>query len=163
MRILAFDQASVCTGWALFEDWELVESGEINLKKIKDVEDRHQNMDCSIVSLMEHTHPDLVVIEDIYLSGRVANVATVTRIAFSRGLIVGWCHVHNIKIERMLPSAWRRVLGFKQGKTGCKELKQQAFDYVKKHFNLEITHDDEAEAICIGYAAVLKYERSLSE
>lgn len=162
MRILAFDQASVITGWALFEDGELAESGEFNLKKVKDIEERHRQMDLCLVSLMESKQPDLVVIEDIFLSGRVMNVQTVMRIAFSRGLIVGWCHVHNIAIERSLPTAWRRILNFRQGKNvGRKELKQQALDYLKEHFNMETTHEDQADAICIGHATVLKYERSL--
>lgn len=164
MRILAFDQASVITGWALFVDGCLVDSGEINLKKIKDTDERHRQMDISLANLMESKQPDLVAIEDIYLSGRIANMQTVMRISFSRGLIVGWCHIHNIPVERSLPTTWRKVLGFAQGKNvGRKEIKQQALDYVKKNFDMEITHDDQADAICIGHAAVLKYERSLSE
>lgn len=159
MRILAFDQASAVTGWALFVDGKLEQSGKIRVTSIKDARERHKQMDIRTVDLLKTHNPDFVVIEDMYLGKSVSALKTVSQ---SRGLIMGYCHYHGIEIELMMPSAWRRLLKFVQGKeTTRAQLKKQAQEYVQKHFDLKATQD-EADAICIGYAAVCRYERSFS-
>ena len=61
----------------------------------------------------------------------------------------------DIDIQIIVPSRWRKLLGFKQG-AGIKrqDLKRQCFEWVKKNLGLEKS-EDEVEAIGIG-AAVLK-------
>lgn len=156
MRILAFDQASAITGWALFIDGRLDRHGKIRVTSIKDASERHKQMDIRTVDLLKEVQPDFVVIEDMYLGKNVASLKTVSQ---SRGLIMGYCHYHNIGIELMMPTAWRKLLKMVQGKdTKRADLKKQAQAYVQDHFDLKATQD-EADAICIGCAAVRKYER----
>ena len=58
-----------------------------------------------------------------------------------------------------MPTAWRRQLKFQQGPDVVRsELKKQAQKYALDNFELKVTQD-EADAICIGLAAVRKYER----
>lgn len=160
MKILAFDQASAVTGWALFVDGKLERSGKIRVTAIKDVRERHKQMDIRTVNLLKEHAPDFVVIEDMYLGKNVASLKTVSQ---SRGLIMGYCHYHDIDIDLMMPTMWRKLLKFTQGKDMTRAaLKKQAQDYVQQHFDLKATQD-EADAICIGYAAVCKYERSFSQ
>ena len=159
MKILAFDQASAVTGWALFVDGKLEQSGKIRVTAIKDAQERHKQMDIRTVDLLKAHSPDFVVIEDMYLGKSVSALKTVSQF---RGLIIGYCHYHGIEIELMMPSSWRRLSRFVQGKeTTRAQLKKQAQEYVQEHFDLKATQD-EADAICIGYAAVCKYERGLS-
>lgn len=156
MRILAFDQASAVTGWALFVDGKLEQWGHIRVTAIKDANERHKQMDIRTVELLKDARPDFVVIEDMFLGKNVASLKIVSQ---SRGLIMGFCHCHDIEIALLMPTAWRRILNFVQGKdTTRSQLKKQAQTYVQDHFNLKATQD-EADAICIGYAAVRKYER----
>lgn len=61
----------------------------------------------------------------------------------------------------MMPSAWRKLLGFVQGKdTTRSQLKKRAQEFVLQHYDVKATQDA-ADAICIGCAAVRKYERGL--
>lgn len=156
MRILAFDQASAITGWALFVDGELEQYGKIKVTSIRDVVERHKQMDIQTVDLLKAMKPDFVMIEDMYLGKNVASLKTVSQ---SRGLIMGYCHYYDIDIELLMPSAWRRALSLTQGKDVKRaELKKQAQAYVQNRFGIKATQD-EADAICIGCAAVLKHER----
>lgn len=158
MKILAFDQASAITGWALFVDGKLECSGKINLQKVKDKTERHKQMNIATIGLLEAMKPDYVMIEDVYVGVNAQSIITITRY---QGLIMGFCNCHNIPSELILPTTWRKILGFTQGRnTGRAQLKKQAQEYVQRHFDLNVTQD-EADAICIGYAAVCKYERSL--
>lgn len=159
MRILAFDQASAVTGWALFVDGALTRYGKIDLRKVKDKTERHKQMNIATIDLLTEVQPDYVVIEDVYVGVNAQSIITITRY---QGLIMGHCNCNDIPVELMLPTSWRKLLRFTQGgKTVRSDLKKQAQDYVQQHFDLKATQD-EADAICIGYAAVCKYERGLS-
>lgn len=159
MKILAFDQASAVTGWALFIDGVLMRYGKIDLKKVKDKTERHKQMNIATIDLLKEVQPDYVVIEDVYMGVNAQSIITITRY---QGLIMGHCNCNGIPVELVLPTSWRKTLHFAQGKNvGRAELKKQAQEYVQKNFDLKATQD-EADAICIGYATVCKYERGLS-
>ncbi|MGE9950112.1 hypothetical protein [Coprococcus catus] len=52
------------------------------------------------------------------------------------------------------PSSWRKAINLKQNKNIKREqLKQEAIDYVKEKYNIEV-NDDIADAICIGDAVL---------
>ena len=60
---------------------------------------------------------------------------------------------HEIGCVILKPTEWRKACGFKQGRVKREQLKQQAIDFVKDVYHLQVT-DDEADAICIGSAYV---------
>lgn len=96
------------------------------------------------------------MIEDVYAGKNMASLKVVAR---TQGLIMGYCHCNNIRCELIMPTAWRRQLKFQQGPDVVRsELKKQAQKYALDNFELKVTQD-EADAICIGLAAVRKYER----
>jgi hypothetical protein len=70
----------------------------------------------------------------------------------------------NIPILELSPSHWRSVIkdkhGIKFGRTRV-EQKKKAQEFVKDYFNKEVT-EDEADAICLGYAGVLEDEKKKS-
>ena len=57
-----------------------------------------------------------------------------------------------VEIEYIFPSSWRAKCGIKNGR-GIKRtsLKEADIAFVKENFNLDV-NDDEADAICIGFA-----------
>jgi Holliday junction resolvasome RuvABC endonuclease subunit len=150
MKILSFDQASVITGWALFDDSRYIDSGVIKKSKDVPIADRVPSMALAICKKIKDVQPDVVIIEDIQ---NQSSVKTVIDLARLQGGIIMYCANKSIPIKIYHPSTWRRELGFIQGtKTKRDALKEQATEYVKElGFNIE--SEDESEAVCINLAA----------
>ena len=81
------------------------------------------------------------------------NVKTVITLARLQGMIIGYAEAHGVKTHILLPSQWRKVLGYSQGpKVKRAELKQQSADYVKNKYGF-VKSEDENEAIALNDAA----------
>lgn len=67
-----------------------------------------------------------------------------------------------IDIEYIYPSSWRASIGIKTGR-GIKRttLKQKDIEFVKEKWNLDV-NDDEADAICIGFASSNQVETEIN-
>jgi hypothetical protein len=67
-----------------------------------------------------------------------------------------------VKIDYIYPSSWRAAIGIKTGR-GVKRtsLKEQDIEFVKETFGIEV-NDDEADAICIGFAHNKKVETEIN-
>lgn len=150
MRILALDQATAISGYAVLEDGVCIKSGTIDLSKDKNSERRIGRMMTELCNAIGTSKFDLVIFEDIQ---KQVNISTYKSLARIQGAIMLWCYYNGIEFSYILPTAWRKKLGFHQGGgIKSKELKQQAISYVKDHckeLNREIG-SDEADAICIG-------------
>lgn len=156
MKILALDQSTKITGWAIIETDEycgvVFESGLINKSKIKDVDIRFGEMCKDIFNLINSMKDlDAIYIEETALQ---SNPKTLRLLAQLQGAIISICVNKGITYKVIEPSKWRSKLLFKQGR-GIKrdELKRQAIDYVKDKFDMDC-NEDEAEAICIGLSQV---------
>lgn len=149
MKILSFDQASVVTGYALFDGDKYIESGVIKKKKDMPIADRVPSMALAICSKIKEIKPDAVVIEDIQ---NQSSVKTVIDLARLQGGVIMYCVSKGIPIKIYHPSEWRKILQFVQGaRVKRDDLKKQATEYVKElGFNIE--SEDESEAICINLA-----------
>lgn len=148
-RILAFDQSSQITGYFVCESESYVSHGKIDLHKDKDTDHRIQTMEASIFDLIDQCRPDTVVIEDTVLQ---RSPATLRMLAQLQGAIMGYCFAAGIPVHTLYPTTWRKTLGMKQGsKIKREELKQQAIDYVRNKYKIDVS-SDEADAICIGLA-----------
>ena len=151
MKILAFDQSSTRSGFAVFTDGEYVDSGVIDKHKLTDADKRVAEMGLAIYKKIKEVSPDTVIIEGVQ---QQSGVSTVILLARLQGMILGYCAAHKIRTEILLPSQWRAALKYKQGaKVKREELKKQSMDYVKKNFDIDGCTEDQSEAICIGVAA----------
>lgn len=152
MRILALDQASRISGWAIFEDDNLLEYGKIDLNKYDDIGDRLVNIRLEVRNLIEDEHIDKVYLEDIYMDGqRVNNVSTFKILAEVFGVLYEQCIELNIPVEAVLAGTWKSTLGIK-GKTRP-EQKRAAQAWVEREYAVKPTQD-ECDAICIGAHAI---------
>lgn len=153
MKILSFDQATKKTGYAIFFNSSLQSYGLIDMSKHRIPSERFYHMCTHIIGLIKETQPDFVVFEDVSMQ---SNIATAILLARLQGVIVGMCLDCKVLFEIYKPSSWRKVLNFDQGK-GIKrdDLKQQAKKYVLQTFGVAAT-EDQSEAICIGWAHILK-------
>ena len=150
MRLFSADQATITSGWALFDDGQYIDSGVITKNKSMPIAERVPAMALSICAKIKEVQPDAVVIEDIQNQNSVKTVVDLARL---QGGIIMYCANKGIPIKIYHPSAWRSVLQFTQGsKTKRDDLKKQATTYVKE-LGFDIASEDESEAICINLAA----------
>ena len=150
MRLISFDQASVVTGYAIFEDGQYIDSGVIKKSKDMPIADRVPAMALTICKKIKESNVDYVIIEDIQ---NQSSVKTVIDLARLQGGIIMYCANKGIPIKIYHPSTWRSTLQFVQGsKTKRDALKEQATEYVKG-LGFDISSEDESEAICINLAA----------
>lgn len=115
-----------------------------------ETEERSFAMAKEIWKIIKKYKPQSIVLEGVQ---QQANPRTMIILARLAGMIIGYAEAHNVHVRILLPSQWRKVLGYSQGaKVKRQELKQQSIDYVKKNLELERS-EDECEAICINIAA----------
>jgi Holliday junction resolvasome RuvABC endonuclease subunit len=149
MRILALDQASIITGYAIFDDGDLVSFGKLTADKSVSPEDRFEEMCRKIHLLFLKSKADIIIFEDVSLRTSIKTLITLSRL---QGAIMDMSYWHNTAFKIYAPTQWRKVLGFNQGnKVNREALKTQAIDYVSKCYGIT-AKDDIAEAICIGLA-----------
>lgn len=132
LRIISIDQASVNTGWAVFQDGVYKESGVISLKgkDWTDTDIRLNEMIKQIFHVINEAMPDLVVMEDVYKQANQASFKLLSRL---QGAIMGFCLEYDYGLYIMAPTVWRSCLGFNQGKTIKRNsLKIQSQEYAVK-------------------------------
>jgi len=150
VRLISFDQSSIRTGIAVFDNSDLIHHGVIDLHKEKDAGLRTKNMCKQIRQLVEEYYPDCIVAEDVNL--RNGSVRTVIMLARLSGNIQEMAFKADIPIIFYSPSTWRKIAGIKMGRDIKREqLKQEAIDMVYKSYGFKCG-DDEAEAIIEGLA-----------
>ena len=160
MRILSLDQASRCTGYAVYDGTDLIKWGLIDLHKEKDVEIRYDQMCNEIYALIKRYKPNLVVFEDVSLRTSIKTLIVLARL---QGAIISMATLNNAKYHIYAPTQWRSILNIKQGnKIKRPQLKPEAIDYVKQCYGITEINDDEAEGLCIGLA-YLKEHNMLPE
>lgn len=151
MRIVSLDQSTRCTGYAVFENGQYVESGVVDMSKSKlETDKRSFEMAKEIWKIIKKYKPDHLILEDTQQQN---NIKTVIILARLQGLVMGYAEAHGVKVHILLPSRWRAALSYSQGpKVKRQELKQQSIDYVKEHYGLDLP-EDICESICMGVAA----------
>ena len=148
MRILALDQASRVSGWAIFDGDTLEQYGKIDVSKYFELGERLHVIRQEVEHLIDDEHIDAVVLEDIYMDGqRVNNVQTFKALAEVFGVLYELCVDMEKPVEAVLAGTWKSTLGIK-GKTRP-EQKRNAQEWVVKNYNVKPTQD-ECDAICIG-------------
>lgn len=147
MRLLALDQASRVSGWAVFEDGKLIEFNKFSATQA-DVGDRLHFIRKEVLALINKFDIDEVVFEDIQLQSNIANnVATFKALAEVFGVL------HELFVELKIPrtavlsTVWKSSLGIK-GKDRPAQ-KKAAQEWVTSTYGLKPSQD-ECDAICIG-------------
>ena len=146
-RLLALDQASKVTGWAIFEDGELKSYGKISLDD-PNTDIRLVQLRQSIQTLVADYNIDEVIFEDIQQQNNVANnVQTFKVLAEVYGVVSELLQETQIPHSTVLASSWKSTLGIK-GRTRA-EQKKNAQLYVEQNYGIHVIQDI-ADAVCIG-------------
>ena len=148
MRLLALDQSSNVSGWAIFDDDNLEQYGKIDVSKYYDLGERLHILRQKVEHMIDDEHIDVVMLEDIYMDGqRVNNVQTFKVLAEVFGVLYELCVEMKVPVDAVLAGTWKSTLGIK-GKTRP-EQKRAAQEWVVKTYGKKPTQD-ECDAICIG-------------
>lgn len=148
MRILALDQASRISGWAIFDKDSLEQYGKIDVSKCHELGERLHVIRQEVKRLIDDKHIDVVVLEDIYMDGQNGNnVQTFKALAEVFGVLYELCIDMGKPVEAVLAGTWKSTLGIK-GNTRP-EQKKNAQQWVVNNYGVKPTQD-ECDAICIG-------------
>lgn len=152
MTLLALDQASRITGYALFKDNKLVKYGKFTLDS-DDIGERLVHFRKYIIGFIENYEVDEVVFEDIQQQNNISNnVQTFKILAEVYGVLQEVLTGYRVKHSSILAASWKSTLGIK-GRTRP-EQKKNAQKYVEENYDTKPTQD-ECDAICIGTAHIL--------
>ena len=152
MKVLALDASSTITGWSVFEDGKYIKSGYIDLKKDKNSEHRLYEMASKIADLISYFKPHKIILEDTYSSPNVSTLKTLANLA---GAIKFYCYLHEIEVEMIMPSVWRKYLKIQEKGAKRNELKNKALNLVNEQLGL-LLEEDQAEAVCINLAVAVR-------
>lgn len=151
-NILALDQASRTSGYAVFQEEQLVASGTFTYDD-DDFSLRLVKIRNKVISLIEQYNINKILLEDIQLQGQTNNVETYRKLAEVRGVLSELACEMNIPHEIIHSQTWKSTLGIKGRERATQ--KRNAQLYVEKIYNKKVSQDC-ADAICIGTAHLKK-------
>lgn len=147
MRMLALDQASKVSGYAIFIDGNLETYGKIDTGE-SEIGVRLHTIRENVAQLIADYDIDYIVFEDIQLQQNVQNnVQTFKVLAEVFGVIYELATELKIENTAVLASSWKSTLGIK-GRTRP-EQKRNAQAYVLETYGVKAIQDV-CDAICIG-------------
>lgn len=151
--LLALDQSSRCSGYAVFQDEALMASGTFTLSDSR-FGDRLVAFRTKVLELISQYKVTEAAMEDIQLQSNV-NPATYKALAEVFGVLEEVFSEQNIPYEIVHSTSWKSTLNIKGSKRP--EQKKNAQEYVAKTYNKKVSQD-ESDAICIGSHIIKKSE-----
>lgn len=153
MKILALDQASRTTGYAIFEDGKLINYGKFTFED-SDFGLRLQKIRNKVKSLIENNSIDELIFEDIQYQKKVSghynevnNVDTFKKLAEVLGIVYELATEMDVPTHAVLAVTWRSEL--KIPGVERTDAKKNTQKWVDTTFNVKPTQD-ECDAIGIG-------------
>lgn len=145
-NILALDQSSRITGYAIFKDGELIDSGTF-VTSDDFIPNRLVQIRNKINEIINTYNIDKILLEDIQMQNQVNNVATYKILAEVLGVLEELCAERNISHEIIHSQTWKSGLLIKGRDRSAQ--KKNAQNYVINTYNKKVSQD-ESDAICIG-------------
>lgn len=147
MTILALDQASRTSGYAVFCDDQLIDSGKFTFEDT-DIAKRLMKIRNKVEGLINEFCIEKIILEDIQCQGNVVNnLETFKILAEVIGVLTELAAEKNLPYELVYSTVWKSTLQIK-GRTRP-EQKKNAQQYVLNTYGKKVTQD-ESDAICIG-------------
>lgn len=149
-KLISMDVSTYSTGFAIYIDGELKDSGAIAFDK-KDTE-HYEKMKTSIIKLLKDEKPDIIAVEDPPYKKNPKTYKLMQRLV---GCIEGFAINNDVYFEDFLPATWRKLVRDKNEIIPKKreELKQWSQE------KTGVMQDDIADAILIGLAYIKKWTK----
>ena len=100
-KILSLDTSSKITGYAIFNDGELIRYSSIDKSNIKDGDERMRDMVKCLIALIEREAPDDVVIEETVVT---RNPQTQRMLSMILGVVFGACVTNHFNYCSLRPT-----------------------------------------------------------
>lgn len=159
-RTLAFDQASHLSGWAVFDNEQLVKYGTFEAGAGDD-DERIERVRVWVSSMIANWRPDLVVIEGIQLQDKSENrqmgVVVFQKLAWLQGVLINTIYQLKVPYEICHTATWRNFCGIK-GKTRT-DRKRAMQVLAKDKYDVSLS-EDEADAVGIGLYASTTFNKT---
>lgn len=152
MNILALDQASRTSGFAVFHEDQLIASGTFTFDD-DDFPTRLVKIRNKVISLVHEYCINKILLEDIQLQGQTNNVETYRKLAEVRGVLSELACEMKIPHEIIHSQTWKSTLDIKGRDRNTQKRNAQAF--VAATYGKKVSQDC-ADAICIGTAYLKK-------
>ena len=144
-RVLALDQATHVSGYAVYNNYDLIDYGVFNAIGITDTA-RNVQVKQWMLSLIDRYDIDLVGLEGIQYQTQ-AGVTTFETLARLQGLLMATCEEEGVNYKVAPTNTWRAHCGVKG--TTRPDRKRSMQNLVKQWFDIFPT-EDECDAIGIG-------------
>ena len=150
-RLLSLDTATKVTGFAVYQDDELIHYSSIDVSEIKNTDDRFRAMIGKIFSLIEREEPEAVIVEETVVS---RNPQTQRMLTMILGAIYGECLKKSIHYCSLRPTQWRAAVRKKDERLPRKrdDLKVWSVNRAKELVEDDDIDDNISDAILIGRA-----------
>lgn len=153
-RVLALDQATHTSGYAIFDNKNLVKYGSFTTNYNDEIERDHM-IKMWLISLISTWKPDYVAIEGIQFQEevegkKIASKMSVTvfqALARLQGILMETCLDLKVPYEVCPTNTWRKHCGVRGQKRTDKKRSMQIL--IKEWYDTKVT-EDEADAIGIG-------------
>lgn len=145
-NLLALDQASLTSGFAVFKDGKLYDYGKFTFSD-DDIAKRLVKIRNKVIELIEQYEITEVAFEDIQMQNNVNNVQTFKTLAEVYGVILELLQEKEMKYIIISSNTWKSTLGIK-GRARA-EQKRNAQQFVLDTYNVKAIQDT-CDAICIG-------------
>jgi len=144
MTILSIDSGIERTGYAIFKDKKYVTSALIKTSKSLTTENRLIEIYNKLKEVLKKYKPDVMVLEQLLF---FKNQKTFIRVAQAQGIVMLLAAQNNIKVEFLTPLQIKQII------TGYGQADKKAVQkMIKLTTEIEITQDDEADAVACGLA-----------
>lgn len=161
-RILALDAATNLSGYAVYDDNELVGYGTYKAQG-EDATARINDVKYWVIAAIEKLKPDFIWMEGIQLQTygprALPQVELYRVLSNLQGVLVDTFFEKQVPHQLVYSSEWRKVCGV--AGSGRENKKKAAQDKVKMWYNIKCSQD-EADAICIGKYGVMNTRKKPS-
>lgn len=144
-KLLCLDQATLKTGYSLFDDNKLISYGILEVDPDeKNIIERMKLMSDKIIKLIELLSPNYIVFEDTQFQN---NYKTYQQLSQFQGVIMFYLFQIDIGFCIVKPTEWKSICGIKGRKR--EEQKLNTIAFIKDKYNIDVS-EDIADAIGIG-------------
>ena len=145
-NLLALDQASLTSGFAVFKDDELFDYGKFTFSD-NDIAERLVKIRNKVIELIDKYDINKVAFEDIQMQNSTNNVQTFKVLAEVYGVILELLQEKKIDYVIISSNTWKSTLVIR-GRARA-EQKRNAQEFVLNTYNIKAIQDI-CDAICIG-------------
>lgn len=150
-RVIALDQATKITGYAVFDNQQLVKYGVFEVTLENEIA-RDNVMKMWLINMIENWEPDIIGIEGIQFQTTIngqhsMGITTFETLARLQGILMEACFEKKVKYEICPTNTWRAHCKVKGRTRADKKASTKAL--IKEWYDIKVT-EDEADAIGIG-------------